>query len=93
MNFLLLQVLARFEEEPDFAKETVERHLLKEVMIMTVIIIIIIIILIVIMMTMIMMSCQVLCCAGIHRNNVLFNTSRCKIGQHNKCISLEKSIF
>ena len=85
MNFLLLQVLARFEEEPDFAKETVERHLLKEV--------IIIIILIVIMMTMIMMSCQVLCCAGIHRNNVLFNTSRCKIGQHNKCISLEKSIF
>ena len=80
MNFLLLQVLARFEEEPDFAKETVERHLLKEVMIMTVIIIIIIIIiLIVIMMTMIMMSCQVLCCAGIHRNNVLFNTSRFKI--------------
>ena len=57
MNFLLLQVLARFEEEPNFAKETVERHLLKEVMIMTVIIIIIIIILIVIMMTMIMMSC------------------------------------
>ena len=56
MNFLLLQVLARFEEEPNFAKETVERHLLKEVMIMTVIIIIIII-LIVIMMTMIMMSC------------------------------------
>ena len=92
MNFLLLQVLARFEEEPDFAKETVERHLLKEVMIMTVIIIIIII-LIVIMMTMIMMSYQVLCCAGIHRNNVLFNTSRCKIGQHNKCICLEKSIF
>merc|ERR1719237_1457529 len=31
-----------------FAKETVERHLLKEV----------------------------LCCAGIHRNNILFNTSR-----------------
>ena len=93
MIFLLLQVLARFEEEPNFAKETVERHLLKEVMIMTVIIIIIIIILIVIMMTMIMMSYQVLCCAGIHRNNVLFNTSRCKIGQHNKCISSEKSIF
>jgi uncharacterized surface protein with fasciclin (FAS1) repeats len=42
------EVLARLEKEPAFAKETVERHLLKEV----------------------------LCCAGIHRNNILFNTSR-----------------
>ena len=29
--FHLLQVLARLAEEPDFAKETVEQHLLKEV--------------------------------------------------------------
>merc|ERR1712083_997689 len=48
--------------EPDFAKETVEWHLLKEV----------------------------LCCAGIHRNNVLFNTSRKRTmsGDH---VSVRKS--
>ena len=30
-NFYLRQVAARLEEDPAFAKETVERHLLKEV--------------------------------------------------------------
>ena len=42
------EILTRLRDDPDFAKETVERHLLREV----------------------------LCCAGIQRNNVLFNSSR-----------------
>ena len=33
------------------------------------------------MITILMMSPQVVCCAGIHRNNILFNTSRCSIDQ------------
>ena len=63
--FYLLQVLARLEKEPAFAKETVERHLLKEVELM-----------IITSYVTMMMNRQVLCCAGIHRNNILFNTSR-----------------
>ena len=68
--FYLLQVLARLEKEPAFAKETVERHLLKEVELM-----------IITSYVTMMINRQVLCCAGIHRNNILFNTSRCKIYQ------------
>jgi len=56
------EVLARLEEDPAFAKETVERHLLKEV----------------------------LCCAGIHRNNILFNTSR-KRTESGQLVSVRRS--
>jgi len=56
------EVAARLEEDPAFAKETVERHLLKEVV----------------------------CCAGIHRNNILFNTSR-KRTESGQLVSVRRS--
>jgi uncharacterized surface protein with fasciclin (FAS1) repeats len=56
-----VEVTARLAEDQEFVKETVELHLLREVA-----------------NTQFNPTHrpQVLCCAGIHRNNLLFNTSR-----------------
>jgi len=62
-NELEDSIISRLEQDPDFARETVHRHILKEV----------------------------LCCAGIHKNNLLFNLSR-KRSTSGHIVSVRRSV-